>query len=161
RRYAEKRRPEFPVQDQEVVLEWTFEEQLATGTEPWDEALARLKADQSNLRTGDDLNCLARELGRVFQETGKIADDRFRRYAGARCGLSALGVSVFTQSMHLKGEPSNAWIWSEMEKLGLLNVLNEALKQDPNALGLSVVRGPQLATVSVVAAQEEMQLRGL
>lgn len=145
--------PEF------LTESWEFSEELPTGTHPWDESLAHFRSEHPQIRMGDDLNCLAHQVAAFYDETQKLPDGRFMRFAGARCGSGSPQVSLSAQSTPLGGDPSDEWVWSQMKEAGYLTPLDELVTAGYDAVGLSVFRTKDQATMAVVGALEPAHLK--
>ncbi len=148
-----------PLLDDEPMGAWSFETDRASGVAPWDETLAHLKAEYPHLRTGDDLNCAARELGRAYGKYARLGDHRFRRHVAARCGVGLASLQVIADTQPVPVRVGEAELWSKMRQRGVDAFLRKAIESGMDALGMSVVRDGESVTWSVVGGQELARLR--
>lgn len=143
--------------DDDVYVEkWAFSETTASGTSPWDESLAYIRAENSQLRTGDDLNCIARELGRVFQATGAIGDVRFRKHLTLHCHATNASFAVFVRNFEMTRGLDDVAVWENIVAAGILEQLTTWAAGD--TLGLAVVRGERGATLVAISGPESVRL---
>jgi hypothetical protein len=104
------------------------------------------------------VDCVAREVARVYAELSRLPDGRFMRFAQARCGWSGGNANFMSIPMDVPASVPDAEVWKKLDEANSLAQFEPYVVKGSGALGLALYRTPTKAVLGLASAPELIRI---